>query len=715
MASISNAGTVNIKDLKSDQAFGSAKKESLLSSTSWLLVSILFAVFVFLGVQVLTYPMMDGWFYFPLGDASSYPYRDYFFPVTPLVFWEAQLFRHFESPLLASRLTMLFVTPPILAWSTYALCRSLVRPFSAFVLSALSSSALAMLGLETLSGWNSQFLIYLAGGAACFYVAWYSGTETVQFSLREYKFSNLFFGALAGVFFALAVLAKQTAAVTVLVALLLIVFWIAGRTKSIRTSFFLAAIPTTTAFTMVMAVLLVELKRNHALAAFISDMSSGGGKNLNFLIQLTKTGDYVVSLFTDPLTVAAAALLAWVVIRWFTLEFTSLNVRLTGSRWLLIGLFTFFSYVLFSQGTNQYPWLLFVLPAVQIISSVLLFSYYESRAPYVRGVYLAVAFLMVPFCVGWVLSGSNLVDYFSSLVFLSHFWTTASVLLLVGITWFVFGRDLGKADSNPERTNPTQDDVGLHKGQLALVICVGISWGSLVNVLSSGAGIYLQWFVPAISVFTAFLLHQMRFRWNALAPIPLITSFIMLSVLTFTSHMVVAPYSWWGWKEPGLLQGPRTRMAMNYLTGVWLSEESAAFYEKVRTLELEAATLSEKADPTLYTFLNGPAFGTISGIRNYPVLPCPVIWYDICPNYIVQASLETFQNEPADIVVWPHVDDASLTAHESLFLGEPSAVRAWNDYRIGEVAAGRWKEVGTIDPTEDSPNRVGVTVFYRTP
>jgi hypothetical protein len=653
-------------------------------SPLWLALASLAAVAIFALSAFSIYPLIDGWFSFPLGDPSLFPYRDYFFPVTPLIYLEAQAGRYLSLPVTGVRVSLL-VLPALFGLSLASLASRYVSRRVAFVVATAVVALLAALRLEPPGGWNTQSIMFLTLGIALFIKAWES--EPVH-ERRRPRFAHPFSLALAllsGLGFFLAILVKQTVAANV--ALVLIMFVICmrvihGRATGSRA---LRLVVVIVLEQVALAVpVLIFLSVNGALAAFFSDMLSTGGKNPRLLkAGVDIVGGALGTLASPPaLAIAALAGVAGALL--------ALSARLPRR----------------SRPRRV---------TAQVIVAVLA----------VLAVLAALVALRLP-----MTSGSP-VAYLSALSLpIQSTWTVASLLstLILGTVLYVTMRraTAGAAVAAPPR--PTAPPVAGRRqwrtDDSPIIVALATAVASIViGVLSSGGTYFAYWFVPSVAIFIAFFVSRMQDSDGLRLFVPALLCTLLFSTGAFAASIITAPYEWWGWNEPPLL-GRRVVADFGYPDGLRLSPRSYSFYSNVREAEQKAARrrLSVEASSTLprterrlsiFSFPNINSTLTLTSMRPYTEATCLSLWFDLCPNALAARSLEEFRKNPSDVIAWMDPSERAFMTHETLFLGERSALRDWQAYRDRQVRSRAWVATKVIPATATSPNEWPVTIYYR--
>lgn len=679
-------------------------------SRVWTWSAPLLAVALFVGPQLMTYPVMDGWSAFPLGSADYLPYRDYFYPVTPLTFAEARFFGLFPLPLLASRLVLL-VLPALLAWSVTSLTRSFVSRRIGFVLATFVAASLALLRLEPLAGWNTQFFVYTSVGVALLERSLsHDGSDRVG---ERPSRGALAFGALAGLAFTFAMMAKQTTLITVVVILVGLFLWLGIRFGAAARRRSLAILGTVlVAPTVAVATLAVYLFSRHAFGAFVSNMLSGGGKNPQLTKGLAAVWNEIYAYVANPRSMATV--LALVII--LLVARRDLRRDPTGLAPTTLFVATAFLAYLALDVTLSHHGLrpdYVVLAAAGCALTVVLPGRRRAVIPFTRralSTRLVLAVVGLPLVAGALSMLGDLPGYLASLASVQYGWVSFAVLSSILLGYLMLSDRARPAPASPHAQRAQRFPEGR---AIAVALAVLAALGSLVNVLSSGGTLYLQFFIPSLAVYLAVLAQWISRGLGRRPFLPPLVAAVCVSTLAFVGAVVATPYSWFGWQEQSLLSGPRTWASSGYLRGIALSPGSAAVYQQLADAERDAAELSGAGDPRVFTFPNVPAAASLTDLRPYGGLPCVVLWFDVCPNAMAEDSLEQFTRDPAEVIVWTDPPEDITRSHETNFIRGRSALRDWIGYRNAEVLARRWVVVDTVPVTESSPNRWPITVYAR--
>jgi len=696
-------------------------------AAAWSILTPLMGIAIFAPSSWLIYPGISGWFHHPLGDGERVPYRDYYFPVTPLTYWEAQITAGFSNPYLVLRVGALLLAA-MFAYGLFSLAHLLVSRRDAFAISTVLVASVAYLRLEPPGGWNTQAVMFTTIGVAFMSHGWVAMVARGP-GTRSPVGRSVALGVLAGLFFAFAVLVKQTTLVPIAVASVGFPLFVRLRYGAIwgRSAVRLMLV-NGLVVGLAIAWLGAYLVWHGALGAFISDMSSGGGKN----VRLTKVAqDLVTGLDKNVLNlgVLVVALSTVVLLLWLRRAQRSGDAsQLAAILGCATGLLTFLSLRLLTiRPALSYP----VVFLIAILSG--LCCYLRSRRligqpaewKLSRTIFLLV--LVIPLLTGMTVDyathafssiGQFLLDHIFNLLLIPQVLLSAAVtgtLLLgpavAGRRWWERTSGLVPADSGlPEQ------GAGVRQREAVIAIAILVAVGSiLTGVAASGGTFFLLWFIPSMSVLLAVLVSWARRRAYLRIFVPTLVGFLYVCAAVLLVTVVLSPYLWWGWREPSLLATPRAAVNYGYVRNVALAPSSGQFFDRIRAAELEAGARSGKAGqarPTVFSFPNLTSTESLTDLPPYTRLPCATLWFDLCPNELARRSLKIFAASPPDIVVWADPGKDAFTIHETLFLGEPSALREWIAYRDARVADRSWVPVDEIPADATSSNLWTTTIFH---
>lgn len=234
----------------------------------------------FVSFRELT--LATGYVTYPLQAKHLIPYVDYFDPVPPLQYFEAQITAGGNFGL-HNYMMLTLMTVPFFGIASFSLAKQYLNTVGALFLVTLTELLLLSERLEQVGGWNSQFFMLQSIGFVLFVNAVINCGNDVSNGISE-RLATKMQGIGCGVFLALTIIEKQTSALTIIVAALLVAPWLywerregIGRlVKRVSLFSIIGALP-------VFLYTLYFLFANHAFGAFVSDILSGGGKNPHFL------------------------------------------------------------------------------------------------------------------------------------------------------------------------------------------------------------------------------------------------------------------------------------------------------------------------------------------------------------------------------------------------------------------------------------------------
>ena len=112
---------------------------------------------------------------------------------------------------------------------------------------------------------------------------------------------------------------------------------------------------------------------------------------------------------------------------------------------------------------------------------------------------------------------------------------------------------------------------------------------------------------------------------------------------------------------------------------------------------LRAATLTGKgSSATVFSYPNIPTAATATGLQNYTGIKCVVLWFDTCPNNQAAADLVTFASNPPNVIIWEPIPPSMMAGNEVTFVRGRSALEDWENYRLHEVATGKWVQIDSF-------------------
>lgn len=624
---------------------------------------------IFLSAVILSipsflfFPMMDGWSWFPLGDPDLLPYRDYFYPVTPLTFWEAQFAANFESPWMALRFSLLPLAVAYTA-SNYFLARLWINRLPAAVLTVFTAVLIPSLRLESLPGWNTQFLMLNAIGIALLIFA-AKRNETTPGDSKV-----ILIASLAGAAFSLGFLAKQTEALSAgLICGLLWILLIMRYPNNPRKSIF-AIIP---AVVMLLStgLLFTWLTSLNLQNAFVADMLSGGGKNPTLLkFASSLAGIYGRNLASPEVIISLATILIFFLARrnYPDSRFAPSFAPIT---------FTFITCVFIFPGRTA-P-LLFAGSVIIVLGLKLLNArFYRPLNP--PSFYLQLAIILTLFTA--VLSRNTIVAQINSTLI-------TFVLLTAAYCFFVWAKD-----RISQRTQLRRGGLENHNKTHLDIATISVA-GALINTMSSGGDAYIQWFISPFIIFCSWVMSMKNTNKYP------ITFFLIVASLLQGLLVATSPYIWYGYASTSLLAS-KSSVTYPNLGRLYIAEADAQILTEINKTARALISASPFEKLTVFSFPNVPGAAAVSGLEPYKGLRCFVQWFDVCPNSISQGDLKLFKSKLPSVVIWRDLTETEIRIHENAFLNERSALRKWQYYKELQVGEGAWKLVKRVKSSTTS-------------
>ena len=638
---------------------------SILSISGKLHPSIAFStgIFLFFTSSFFTLPLIDGWSNFPGASKSLFPYRDYYYPVPPFTYFEAQVFSNFQLPSISLRIFHIILGGSFTV-SLYYLASKFADKKDSLIVAIFCSAILSSLRLEPAGGWNTQSIM-LSTIAITFYVyGWMNDNQQKKF------------GFLAGIIFFLSALTKQT--ILIPFAMLIISSILIGiRNKN---NSVLRLIKYTVLAQIISGVILIVfLRRNLAMEPFIKMMLTSGGKNLAFNDLANKIA---AGMIDTQLSYHSLFLIILILLHYFKKLIKNENWFDTAYIYLLILL----SINIFSNLNIIY----------QLSVSLVLFLFYNIlKKPFNRKwdtLPNLMIILICPVVIGIINSPTNeqsiskkIKNYLFTDINLEEFWMTLAFLIIL---IFLI------------KIKTTEKSSKIY--QVNFLIAIYVVSNLFSAVLSSGGSYFLFWFIPVLIVGIPFLISSLR---NSTVRNWKLTYAMLLIVLLFSTISAIGktldtPYSWWGWTEPSVFQQNRIVVDGGYYKGLPVTQAQQTFMKLIAKYESEAASLSPITPVTLYSFPNIIMTQSLTSITNYSGLSCLIAWFDLCPDTLAREDLEKFKDNPPSVVVWSQPTEGAFLVHEKLFLRSRSALRDWNNYRLSQFEKGSWKLVGYVPPSD---------------
>lgn len=241
-----------------------------------------------------------------------------------------------------------------------------------------------------------------------------------------------------------------------------------------------------------------------------------------------------------------------------------------------------------------------------------------------------------------------------------------------------------------------------------LIIANAFSVASFINILSSGGGIYIQWFIPQIIIYLSVSIMVFVDLGRRVPVMNLAYAWLLAIAISTAAVVANNPYAWFNWSEQSVLSTHRSSLFPNNY-GFQLSSPEYAFYARVRADARRAAVVSGagRRKATVFSYPNIPTAATTTGLREYSSVKCSVLWFDTCPNNQAAEDLRSFERTPPDVVIWEPIPQTVMTGNEKVFVHGRSALEDWESYRLREVANGAWRQVDKFV----SPQSQGWTTY----
>ena len=684
------------KDQNTSPKFRSVRAILFLTSLCGL-------VTLFYGfVSFMSFSLMDGWSYFPL-SGNLEAYADFYYPVTPLTVWEAQIASNFSNPLVALRIILLPIIP-LYFYALYVLLRRITGTYAATILAAIATLAPGALGFEPLAGWNTQSWIFLG-----------IGTSLYVTGVLTNRPRDLLYSLPSGFFFALAILTKQTSVIPVVVILLASFF--AGKLISTGKIVLRTAVTALISLLLTLTLSLVPLIAGGMFPAILSQILSPGGKALDPLKSVNDVMIVLSETILEPVFVLGAIwlllLILWKKNADLSMAFNSTIRHYITSRFVLS-----FGIVLIAFGIitpNLYSKYTAYLIIYALISVWVIQIFEKLYFPFEKNLDARLSLFLAlgpPILIGIALFDSDIPAFFASLIAID------SIILTLGISiqlCLIFLLILRLAKNSV--VQKTLDSWSQNENPIFWTIIMSslLGLGNSVNILSSGGAVLWVWYSIPVVVCVAILIRFLRSAENSTIASYFTSSIVVVALFHFLFVLVTSPYSWWGWTDDSLLENDRRNPKLNYLTGVYLSESAANFYTRVAMSADRAAILSLDPEPSVFTFPNIPATATVVSHQPYKGLNCWVQWYDVCPPALSLEDLQTFTDSPSAVIIWRDLVENEAEIHEDVVRQDFSPLRLWEGLKDQEVESGRWIKVDAISSAEFDNLWSDIDIYYRLP
>lgn len=173
----------------------------------------------------------------------------------------------------------------------------------------------------------------------------------------------------------------------------------------------------------------------------------------------------------------------------------------------------------------------------------------------------------------------------------------------------------------------------------------------------------------------------------------LLLSFVAAASLGFAaSARYSEPMTWWGFREPSISTSIRP-LDFEWGGKVLLTGRTSSYWRHVDGI---LATLPRQPEDRVFSYPVNPIFVSISGIRAADV-PCPVVWFDLCPERLKRQTLRSIKARPPEYLIWADTGSLALSAHEYNFNdGEESVLREFESWLRAELESGRYSYAALI-------------------
>lgn len=612
--------------------------------------------------SLFTLPLIDGWFNFPLGSKSYFPYRDYYYPVPPLTFFEAQIVSNFSQPALMLRILHILLGG-FFTLSLYQIASNFSKKATTLTITIFVSAILSTLRLEPAGGWNTQSVMFSVVGLAFFTYGWQRKDFTLQI------------GLMSGIFFFLGIITKQT----VLFPFATLIFWstlIGIKRKNNSILHFVGSI---VAVQIIGSVLLtIYLMRNSAFNEFLNSILTSGGKNLELTDLSRKT---IIGIIENTINYRSFLLLILISLH----SFKYFHRKIIYQNELFTGALILLSVNIFSN-LNEFN---------QVLTGVTIFLlfFFSNKSILLRNNIIFNSFLLViiPISIGIINTmpvEPNLIAKLKNYALingnLQQFWITIGIYLVFN--------SLKKFSIHKNCSE--KKDIEFFLGSY-------VASNIVFAVLSSGGGYFVFWFIPILIIGIPRFISETRKSVSIHSKLSSVVSMLIVvaSTLLLNLQTIVTPYSWWGWNSPSITTQNRVTIEDGYYKGLVVTQDQDILMKQIAEYEMKAAKLSTIRPTTLYSFPNISMTQSLTSMTNYTGLNCVIAWFDLCPNQLAASDLMKLSRKPPSVVVWSQPGEDVFLVHEELFLKQKSVLRNWSEYRNAQVKSGSWKLIGQIPPS----------------
>lgn len=656
--------------------------------TVYALISVAAALGISSAIAVGVLSLGDGWSYFPLGNEDLIPYRDYFFPATPLLYFQAQLSNAMGAGILGFRLVYVALTS-LFGYVSYKFAREFSSGFSALTISFLTTLALFGVRYFSADDWNTQSIMYLTCGAYFVLSSWRLITAN---PCETHRAKSLAIAQLAVGSFLLwaSVMTKQTAAVPLFA--MICVFWCLNLWRSRR------RLKTLSFFTI--GMLLIPLVLSSAVFAYfatrgalqpmVENLFSGAGKSNAGISVLTNTiPNSLADAFQAPRLV-----LVLLVVASIALYTSSHRLVAAVPQAVWGGIFAGLAFLVFSPTEpGNFGFVISIC-----LGAVIYGAFARSDK---LDLFRTVSVVLAPFAV--VVYRETQLTPAPGVAPMLTTWEagmeTIVVVALIGLL-FTFLELIVRMKSH---TFVELREGDVFQQTLTYGVIVAATFAGLVTWTISTAGILSAFmFVPFLTVLVARTLGLME-KSGPSESYRIAHTYVLAIAFAISIGMIAQPYSWWVYSDGPLLGQRQLSVSVNG-GPLWLANGSAQFYEELSSAIEEASDLqgaeNESSEAEIHLFA-GPYANSAylySSIKPYVGLNCAgALWFDLCPNKLISEDLKTFSKSPADVIVWQEPISWAYVEHEKQFVLQKSNLRDWSAFMSRLERSGRYVKVAEIN------------------
>ena len=617
-----------------------------LSDLAVLLISVIPA----LPIALLTLSATaDGWHRYPLTSVGIYT-DEYFatLPGTPII---ARIVAIGGNPfLLWSALS--FFNYVLVSSATLILLRG--QPFAARAVGTFTSVACyLLLNIESPRGWNHASLAFFWFGACLIIVALERTSAPQPNSKPSIPKTSRYLLGVAGFFLAVAVLVKHSQAIPVAILLAFSSAWHAFRTPT----------------------------RCFALA-IVRPLALGA---------------------TPPLLLSTTWALAHGRLSEVSRSVFSVAGKEQSSEvWLKV-----FASELFAAPSQRGLVPTFFL-ALCILGSLLLKRFPETVPPIRVLISVGLAFSVLVFLTfdptwpSFVVSGSAFGAGIISLL-KSRVRHEQSVLLLSCVLAILFAISASGSGSfvNIIPTAARTTGMGAAFGAVVVFVTLLVRWVLRQNVPIAALFLTAATLSQVFIVARSGVMHGAVFApviGFALGSLARCHKGLLLPLVAATSLGITAsaryaePMTWWGFREPSITTDVRL-VDFEHGGKILLTGENASYWMRADRV---LSSLPRNNSDRIFSYPVNPIFVTLSGISPVDV-PCPVVWFDLCPEQLKRETLDTLMDKPPRYLVWSPAGPDAFVAHEYNFnRGKPSVLREFESWFDTQMKNGKYKYVAML-------------------